>query len=193
MDKLAKELDIFYQTTLDCKEYILGKFDKRPSFNINNMDIQLSDELKYLYTNYNLDFRFIIRNIYLPNFDKLNKKQYGYKYISNDLGKTFELNNKWDNNWLVFADMNDDPIVADISIIGTPIYAAIEARNYMKISPSLDIFVKILTELLKSLKEKNVEDLDDDYEEDVIMPYFLEKVERILDKEYFKNFKNFII
>jgi hypothetical protein len=198
MDILANEIETFYGTLLACKKYVMGTFNKRTEpLNITNSDLVLSNELKYLYSNYDVNVTLISKNIHLVGIDKLSEKQKGFKYISNDSGKTFEINKKWNKNWVVFADMNDDPIVADISEKRTPVYAGIEARNYIKIAPSLDIFFKILIEFLKTY-EKNESDLDEDsdeyieYENDTIIPYFKEQIAKTLDLKCLNNFIEFI-
>jgi hypothetical protein len=193
INSFSETLETFYKIVLECKKYTLGIFEKRQElFDLNNSDEPLSDELKYLYKNYDINLRFIESNINIINYSKLHKKQYGFKYISNDNGKTFEKNTKWNENWIVIADMNDDPIVADIGTEGTPIYAAIEGKNYKKIMPSLEIFFKILNELLKSSEVNNANELNDEDREEIIIPYFIKEVEKILDNECIINLKEFM-
>jgi hypothetical protein len=167
---------------------------------INNFEEPLSEELKYLYKNYDINLSFKIRNINIVNFDNLHKRQYGFKYISNDYGKTFKANEVWNKNWVVIADMNEDPIVADIGTAETPVFAGIEGLDYKKIAPSLEIFFKILIELLKSSETNSINEPDDEkdfeqwltFREEVIIPYFIKQAENILDNECINNLRGFI-
>ena len=198
---LAETFENFRKTVLAYEDNVVGMFNQRDDLlEINKIEEPLSEELKYLYRNYDIDIRFSYCNIGLCSFDFLPKLQKSYKYFSKDYGKTLELDNNWNKNWIVIADMNDDPIVADTGESGTPIYAAIEGVNYVKIAPSLEIFFKILTELLKTecemnkigpCEEENFEEYVAFYEKE-ITPCFLENVKNILDVEYLNNLQEFL-
>jgi len=201
---LTETLENFREMVLNCKERVVGIFDKRQVLlEIPNIEEPFSEELKYLYQNYDIDLRLNYCNIGLTCFEQLYEKRgmtYSYKYIYDRKTKKYELDKDWNKGWIVIADMNDDPIVADTGVVGTPIYAAIEAVDYKKIAPSLEIFFKVLTKLLKAEKENNKDgpNASEDFEKhitfykEVITPYFLKQVEKILDKECLNNLEWFL-
>ena len=201
LDKLALTLENFRQANLTCEKYLYGKIEKRTNsiYLQEIQEIKLSPELKFLYNNYDFDLT-VGNNIILTNFNQLEKRQHGFSTFSTDGGETQIPDPKWTSGWIVIADMNDDPIVANTSIAGTPVLAAIEAVDYFEIAPSLDVFFQVLTELLKSseLHRGNKPDGDEDFEkwvtynEKVVQPHFLKQISNILNKQQLNNIETFL-
>ncbi len=198
LEKLALTLENFREATLTCERYVYGKIERRtnPISWTEIPEIKLSPELDFLYSNYDFDLT-VGNNIALTRFDQLVKRQRGFSTFSTDGGNTQIPNPKWTSGWTVIADMNDDPIVANTNIAGTPILAATEAIDYLEIAPSLDIFFQILTELLNS-SQLHIENEPDDeeelitYNEKVVQPYFLKRVSVILSEEQLENIEIFL-
>jgi hypothetical protein len=81
INKLAETLDEFYGKVLVCEKYVLGTFEKRKELlEVGNSEEPLSEELKYLYKNYDIGLSFLTRNLNITGFDKLHQRQYGFKY-----------------------------------------------------------------------------------------------------------------
>ncbi|MDR6969577.1 hypothetical protein J2X31_003610 [Flavobacterium arsenatis] len=198
LDKLALTLENFREATLTCERYVYGKIERRtnPISLTEIPEIKLSPELDFLYSNYDFDLT-VGNNIALTRFDQLVKRQHGFSTFSTDGGNTQIPDPKWTSGWAVIADINDDPIVANTNISGTPILAAIEAVDYLEIAPSLSIFFQILTELLKSSQLHRENEPDDEeelitYNENVVQPYFLKQVSAILNEEQLENIETFL-
>jgi hypothetical protein len=201
-EKLTLAIENFREATIKCKTYTLGKIEKRqnPLSQVDISEIKLSSELDFFYRNYDCNLITINSNIALTPLTDLVRRQYGFATYSKDYGKTEIPDPAWTDGWIVFADMNDDPIVANTNIKGTPILAAIEGVNYIEIAPSLDVFFQILTKLLTSSQfhKENEPDADEDFEEwisyneEIVQPYFLQQVTEMLDEEHLQNLKTFL-
>ena len=105
----------------------------------------------------------------------------------------------WDLQWTVFADVNDDPIVASTGQPGTPVLAAIEAVDYTVIAPSLESFFLMLTEMMEvtaSLKAQ--QPTSDDTEEwikfgvEVEAPAILNRLSEVVDNRYVQVLGHFL-
>ncbi|MGI4743310.1 MAG: hypothetical protein ACRYG7_49800 [Janthinobacterium lividum] len=149
---LAAALAEFYQLLHSPTRQLVGVFGKRePSSGSASLaGIALSDELAFLYQQYTCDMMVTYANIAFTPVDKLARRQEGFASVSVDAGKTLQPNPTWVKGWTVFADINDDPIVADTTAPGTPVYAAIEGVQYHAIAPSLAVFIQLLNEMLKT-------------------------------------------
>jgi hypothetical protein len=201
-EKLTLAIENLRKTAIKCKAYTLGEIKKKenPLSTVDISEIKLSPELSFFYQNYDCDLIATNSNIALTPLSNLLKRQSGFATYSTDGSKTEIPNPNWTNGWIVFADMNDDPIVANMNITDTPILAAIEGANYIQIAPSLSVFFQILTTLLISSQfhKENEPDADEDFEEwisyneEIVQPYFLQQVREILDEEHLENLKTFL-
>lgn len=97
---------------------------------ISKWNLPLSEELKSFYIHYEFEYLYV-NNISLSRIDQVASRQAGFRTISNDFGKTHLENPDWNKYWLVFADLNDDPIVLDTR--SGEILSAIEGVEYLKI------------------------------------------------------------
>ena len=190
LEKLKVTIENFRKATLTCENYVYGSIEKRttPILLTEIPEIKLSPELEFLYSNYDFDLT-VGNNIDLTRFDKLVNRQHGFATFSVDGGKTQIPDPKWTSGWTVIADMNDDPIVANTNIDGTPILAAIEAVDYLEIAASLDIFFQILTELIYSsqLHKENEPDSDEDFEGWIVsFPFLVQVKSRLFFSIYYE-------
>jgi hypothetical protein len=111
---------------------LIGRFEKRepPGVLPPVTDLPMSAEVAFFYQQYAGDMVVTYANIAFTPFEKLARRQEGFASFSLDVGKTLQPDPNWATGWLVFADSNDNPIVADTTSAGTPIYAAIEGIDY---------------------------------------------------------------
>lgn len=162
--------------------------------------IALSDELAFLYQQYTCDMMVTYANITFTPVDKLARRQEGFALVSVDAGKTLQPNPTWVQGWTVFADINDDPIVADTTAPGTPVYAAIEGGQYHAIAPSLAVFIQLLNEMLKTenhhqqARPASSEDIEQWilFKEKTLAPHFISRAATLLDSQQLAALDNFL-
>jgi len=149
-------------------------------------NIHYSEELIYFYQNYNYDFCGVgTVNICFTSHDNLLRRQNGFGL---------------EDGRVVIADLNDDPITVDTNISGSPVFAAIEARDYKEISPSLSVFFILCELLITNSNEyqpispdpENDFEAYIDYEEKVINPAFLDKAKQYINADHLANIGEFL-
>ena len=196
LDGLALSLGKLTSSLLSNKDQYSGKlvaFDSPKNIKWH-ANLLYSPELEYFYKNYGFDFCGIGDwGIGLISHSALPWRQEGY-----GLSK----------EWLVFADMNDDPIVVNTQAKGSPVSAAIEAIDYKVISPSLDIFFTLCALSVENtayFKKYEPDPHDDEcsgrsgdiydgylqYHNNVVSKAFLEKASHILNDEHLANVEEF--
>jgi hypothetical protein len=198
---LPEILDRFYATSQRHKEQVLGGFEKRnaPSLLPKFLTIRLSPELQYFYRRYHCDALFGSVSIAITPLEELERRQEGFATFSTDQGRTMKPNPAWNEQWTVFADVNDNPIVADAGQAGTPVLAAIEAVDYEVIAPSLADFFLMLTaamEVTALLRAQRP--TSDDIEEwitfrtEVEAPATLKRLEEVVENRYVQAWGHFL-
>ncbi|RZK88417.1 MAG: hypothetical protein EOO62_37695 [Hymenobacter sp.] len=201
MPSLALALEDFYQISQRHPEQVLGSFEKRaqPRLLPQLPSVRLSPELGYLYSHYHCDALFGHPSIAFTSFEELERRQEGFATYSTDGGRTLHPNPDWNPAWTVFADVNDDPIVADTGTAGTPVYAAIEAVDYELIAPSLAIFFTMLTQMMAvtaSLKAQQPTSDDTEeritFKEEVEIPAVLKQMATVADSQYVRALGYFL-
>lgn len=201
MTSFSNVLDRFYETSKRYKEQVYGEFEKRkePRLWAKLLTVKLSPELEYFYSWYHCDALFGSPGISITPIERLERRQEGFASFSIDQGKTMQPDPAWDLQWTVFADVNDDPIVASTGQAGTPVLAAIEAVDYAVIAPSLESFFLMLTEMLEvtaSLKAQ--QPISDDTEEwirfraKVEAPAILNRLSEVVDNRYVQALGQFL-
>jgi hypothetical protein len=199
--ELYKIIDRFHTTSKRCKEQVYGEFEKRkvPRVLPKLPTVRLSPELEYFYSYYHCNGLFGSAGISITSIEKLERRQEGFASFSTDQGKTLQPDPAWNPQWTVFADVNDDPIVANTGQAGTPILAAIEAIDYKEIAPSLETFFLMLTEMMEvtaSLKAQ--QPLSEDTEEwikfgiEVEAPATLKRLSEVVDNRYVQAWGHFL-
>ena len=105
----------------------------------------------------------------------------------------------WNQQWTVFADVNDNPIVADAGAAGTPVLAAIEAVDYEVVAPSLASFFLMLIEMMEvtaSLKAQQPAGEDIEvviaFREEVEVPATLRSLNKVVDSQYVRAWAHFL-
>jgi hypothetical protein len=198
---LADVLDRFYETSRRYTEQILGDFEKRqaPRLLPKLPTVRLSPELEYFYSWYHCDALIGSAGVSITPFEELERRQEGFASFSTDLGKTMQPDPAWNQQWTVFADVNDNPIVADAGAAGTPIWAAIEAVDYEAVAPSLVVFFRMLTEMMQvtaSLKTQQPvsEDIEEliAFREEVEIPATLKRLNEVVDGSYVRAWGHFL-
>lgn len=196
---LAAVLDRFYETSQRCKEQVYGDFEKRkePLLLPKLPTIRLSPELEYFYSWYYCDALF--GSIAFTPIEQLERRQEGFSSFSTDSGKTMQPDPTWNQQWTVFADVNDNPIVADAGEAGTPVWAAIEAVDYEAVAPSLESFFRMLTEMMEvTASLKTQQPTSDDTEEwiafgvEIKAPAILKRLTEVVDSRYVQAWGHFL-
>jgi hypothetical protein len=198
---LPEVLDRFYATSQRYKNQVLGNFEKRnaPRLLPEFLTVKLSPELQYFYRWYHYDALFGSVNIAITPLEELERRQEGFATFSTDQGQTMQPDPAWNEQWTVFADVNDNPIVADAGQAGTPVLAAIEAVDYEVIAPSLADFFLMLTEAMEltaSLQEQ--QPTSDDIEAwitfrtEVEAPATLKRLREVVENRYVQAWGNFL-
>jgi len=198
---LADVLDRFYETSKRYKDQVLGDFEKRqePRLLPRLPTVRLSPELEYFYSWYHCDALFGSAGVSITPFEGLERRQEGFASFSTDLGKTMQPDPAWNRQWTVFADVNDNPIVADTGAAGTPVLAAIEAVNYEAVAPSLASFSLVLTEMMEvtaSLKAQQPASEDIEvlisFGEKVEIPATLKRLSEVVASPYVRAWGHFL-
>jgi len=198
---LADVLDRFYETSRRYKDQTLGDFEKRqaPLLLPKLPTVKLSPELEYFYSWYHCDIIVGSAGVAITSFDGLERRQEGFASFSTDLGKTMQPNPAWNQQWTVFADVNDNPIVADVGTAKTPVLAAIEAVDYEVVAPSLASFFRMLTEMMEvtaSLKTQQPTSEDIEvliaFREEVEIPATLKRLREVVDSSYVRAWGHFL-
>ena len=198
---LPEILDKFYATSRHCKEQVLGDFEKRnaPRLLPEFIAVRLSPELQYFYQWYHCDALFGSANIAITTLEELERRQEGFATFSTDQGKTMQPDPAWNGQWTVFADVNDNPIVADTGQAGTPVLAAIEAVDYEVIAPSLADFFLMLTEAMELTASLQAQrPTSDDIEEwitfrtEVEAPATLQRLGEVVENRYVQAWGHFL-
>jgi hypothetical protein len=198
---LADVLDRFYETSRRYKDQILGDFEKRqaPLLLPKLPTVKLSPELEYFYSWYHCDVIVGSAGVSITPFDGLERRQEGFASFSINQGKTMQPNPAWNQQWTVFADVNDNPIVADAGAAGTPIWAAIEAVDYEVVAPSLASFFLMLTEMMEvtaSLKSQRPASEDIEvliaFGEEVETPAILKRLSEVVGSSYVRAWDHFL-
>jgi hypothetical protein len=199
---LAAALAEFYHLLHSPARQPVGVFEKREqSSSVPKLaGIALSAELVFLYQQYTCDISVTYANITLVPVDGLARRQEGFASFSVDAGNTLQPNPTWVKGWTVFADINDDPIVADTTVPGTPIYAAIEGVEYQAIAPSLATFIQLLSEMLKTedryqhARPDSSQDIEKWvlFKETTLIPHFLRQAATLLDSQHLAALDNFL-
>lgn len=167
----------------DNENLIVGSFYERKNI-IEFTDIYLvPEDLRYFLTHFFQEGIFYNTNISFTSCDKLRRRQEGY-----GLNITEKL---------VFATVNDDPIVIDQN---GKIFAAIDAREYKLISQSLESFLKIQLDLCIFDLTNNliVPDEDEDFEEYIsfkekeLFPIYHTIIQKTLDGNTTRNYIDFL-
>jgi hypothetical protein len=174
--------------------HLIGRFEKRvPSSGLSTVaGLTLSAELAFFYQQYAADLIVSYANIAFTPLENLARRQAGFASFSKDAGKTWQQDPTWPAGWVVFADVNDDPIVADTISAGTPIYAGIEGVAYQAIAPSLAVFFQLVNEMLKTEDhyEQARADRSQDseawilFKETTLIPRFLDQAASLLDSQH---------
>ena len=198
---LADVLDRFYETSRRYKDQILGDFEKRkePHLLPKLPTVRLSPELEYFYSWYHCDALFGSAGVAITPFEGLERRQEGFASFSTDRGKTMQPNPAWNQQWTVFADVNDNPIVADAGAAETLVLAAIEAVDYEAVAPSLASFFLMLTEMMEvtaSLKtqQPTSEDIEEliTFREEVEIPATVKRLNEVVDSSYVRAWGHFL-
>jgi hypothetical protein len=198
---LADVLDRFYETSKRYEDQVLGDFEKRqePRLLPRLPTIRLSPELEYFYSWYHCDALIGSAGVSITPFEGLEKRQEGFASFSTDLGKTMQPDPAWNQQWTVFADVNDNPIVADAGAAGTPVWAAIEAVDYEAVAPSLASFFLMLTEMMEvtaSLKAQKPASEDIEvlisFREEVEIPATLKRLSEVVASPYVLAWGHFL-
>ena len=201
MRNLADVLDRFYETSKRYKEQVYGNFEKRkePRLLPKLPTVRLSPELEYFYSWYHCDAIFGSAGVAITPFEGLERRQEGFASFSTDLGKTMQPDPAWNQQWTVFADVNDNPIVADAGAAETLIWAAIEAVNYEEIAPSLAVFFVMLTEMMQvtaslELQQPASEDIEVliTFHTEVEEPATLKRLSEVVDGHYVRAWGHFL-
>jgi hypothetical protein len=129
----------------------------------------------------------------------LLRGQEGFATFSTDLGETMQPDPAWNQQWTVFADVNDNPIVADAGAAKTPVWAAIEAVDYEAVAPSLASFFLMLTEMMEvtaALRaqqpaSENIEVVIA-FREEVEVPATLKRLNEVVDSQYVRAWGHFL-
>lgn len=196
---LAAVLDKFYETSQRYKEQVYGDFEKRkePLLLPELPTVRLSPELAYFYSWYHCDALF--GSVSFTPIEKLERRQEGFSSFSTDSGKTLQPDPTWNRQWTVFADVNDNPIVADAGESGTPIWAAIEAVDYEAVAPSLESFFLMLTEMMEvTASLKTQQPTSDDTEEwiafgvEIKAPAILKRLAEVVESRYVQAWGHFL-
>lgn len=107
---------------------------------------------------------------------RLKDAQKGWYIILDKEGKVVNDDLKWNKDWVVFANRNDDAIYYDRKDDG--IYASIDKRSFFCLSSSLSDFLDILSECMKMEEEKYRFNTTDEDEE--TLSVFIDDVRDIL-------------
>ncbi len=94
---------------------------------------------------------------------KIKRAQEGWYFILDKEGELQCDDLKWDKNWIVFANRNDDAVYFNKADGG--IYGSIDKRQFFHLSSSLADFFCLLSECMKMEEEKYEFDTSDDDEE----------------------------
>jgi hypothetical protein len=198
---LADVLDRFYETSRRYPEQLLGDFEKRkePRLLPKLPTVRLSLELQYFYSWYHCDALLGSAGVAITPFEELERRQEGFASFSTDLGKTMQPDPGWNRQWTVFADVNDNPIVADAGAAGTPVWAAIEAVDYEAVAPSLASFFLMLTEMMEvtaalRAQQPTSEDIEVviAFREEVEVPATLKRLNEVVDNQYVRAWSHFL-
>ncbi|WP_167397448.1 SMI1/KNR4 family protein [Lysinibacillus mangiferihumi] len=79
----------------------------------------------------------------------MGRRQEGFRWI----GVEQEENPKWNPNWIVFADKDDDPIVVVTNRENTPVLASYETSELFPIADSFSDFLDSLSATLLIVHE----------------------------------------
>ena len=198
---LADVLGRFYETSRRHPEQLLGDFEKRKEPRLLPVlpTVRLSPELEYFYSWYHCDALVGSAGVAITPFEELERRQEGFASFSTDLGKTMQPDPAWNQQWTVFADVNDNPIVADAGAAGTPVLAAIEAVDYEVVAPSLASFFLMLIEMMEvtaSLKAQQPAGEDIEvviaFREEVEVPATLRSLNKVVDSQYVRAWAHFL-
>ena len=161
--------------------------------------VRLSPELEYFYSWYHCDALVGSAGVAITPFEELERRQEGFASFSTDLGKTMQPDPAWNQQWTVFADVNDNPIVADAGGAGTSVLAAIEAVDYEVVAPSLASFFLMLIEMMEvtaSLKAQQPAGEDIEvviaFREEVEVPATLRSLNKVVDSQYVRAWAHFL-
>lgn len=109
---------------------------------------------------------------------KLEEAQNGWYFILDKEGNIVNDDLKWNKNWVVFANRNDDAIYYNREDGG--IYASIDKRIFFYLSSSFSDFLYILSECMKIEEEKYKFNTTDEDEE--TLSIFISDVREVLSR-----------
>jgi hypothetical protein len=116
----------------------------------------------------------------------------GYRFILDDNGgwKDSSLEGEWDKNWIMIADYNADPIIADISVDNIPVKYAFHGAGRWDFKP---LFNNIWNfwKFIKLVMDKSEE--TDDFHEYLSKEYdnFIELLEKEFSEEEIEGIMDF--
>ncbi|MEW4370749.1 hypothetical protein [Paenibacillus kandeliae] len=155
--------------------------------------IPLSPELQYLYSHYEIvdpsaeeslklkNAAVLIGDGILLSFaapEHLHRLQSGYRWIG-DVHAPQE-SEHWSPHHVVIATFNDDPIIADTSTEGTPVYVSFEGGDAKLAATSLADLFAALTLLIEAASMLGGEIHDE--ETDEVKPIYLKLIEPKLNE-----------
>ncbi len=142
---------------------------------------ECTDELEQFYSLISFDNVLIIGGEFFLTIQpktKLDRAQEGWYIILNKEGKPQNDDTKWNKDWVVFANRNDDAVYFDKKNGG--VYASINKRQLFNLSSSLADFFFLLSECMKLEEEKYKFNTSDDDEEP--LENFIDDTEGILSQ-----------
>lgn len=203
LNKLAETLKEFQQVVQKPESRTVLSFETRdasiPLDKIENHS--LSPELTYLYTNYETGI-IMPSNLHLYWHRQLFPMNY-----SIDKGRTFHYYTPWKRGKVIIATTGKNNIkefLADPTQDKTPVYATIAKMNeeeevHELIAPALEIFFRLLIELLKSdnnnfeKSPKSGADITwESYINDIVYPDFLKRAGTIIDAKNLETITRFL-
>ncbi|WP_036932244.1 hypothetical protein [Prevotella sp. HUN102] len=147
IEVLRKMNDIFGRNKTD-----LGTFS---IIDDTTKDVDCADELEQFYFFSVFDEVLIIGGeffLIIQPKEKIDKAQEGWYRILNNEGEWQTDNIKWNKDWIVFANRNDDAVYFNKADGG--VYGSVNKRHFFHLSSSLADFFFILSECMKMEEEK---------------------------------------
>ncbi len=157
--------------------------------------IPLSPELEYWYSHYEMidpkkpgenprkNAAVLIGDGILLFFaapEDLYDLQLGRRWVGVGDPDQLQESENWRAEHVVIATFNDDPVIADTSTPGTPIYVAYDTGKPALAAASLADFFAVLAILIEAATELGGEIRDEDTDE--VKPQYLEQIESKLDE-----------
>ncbi|MGI5172445.1 hypothetical protein H0R92_02405 [Treponema sp. OMZ 840] len=142
---------------------------------------ECTDELEQFYSLTSFDNVLIIGGEFFLTIQpkiKLDRAQEGWYIILNKEGQRQNDDTKWNKDWVVFANRNDDAVYFDKKNGG--VYGSIDKRQFFHLSSSLADFFFLLSECMKLEEEKYKCNTSDDEEDP--LENFIDDTEGILSQ-----------